>query len=136
MRLIIATYLASASLLSFLPGGAIAQSADPAAQASPATAPDNTKSNKEDSTNRYPTADDQKNNRSDLEIAQQIRRGLMDDKSLSTYAHNAKVVSVNGTVTLNGVVKTQAEKSAVERTAVQVVGAGRVVNNLKVDADH
>jgi osmotically-inducible protein OsmY len=43
-------------------------------------------------------------------------------------------VAENGTVTLNGVVKTPAEKSTVEQLAARVVGADRVVNNLKVDS--
>ena len=114
-------------------GAAAAQSADTAPQSSPPVAPDNTKSNARDPTDRARTADDQKNNSSDIEITQRIRRSVMDDKSLSTYAHNAKIVAANGTVTLNGVVKTAAEKSTVEQLAARVVGASHVVNNLKVD---
>ena len=95
-------------------------------------APDNTKSNREDPSNRNHTADDQKSNESDLKITQQIRRSVMADKGLSTYAHNIKIVSVNGTVTLNGVVHGEAEKAQIAQKAADVVGRDHVVNEIKV----
>jgi len=93
---------------------------------------DNTKNNSQDPSNMAATADNQKNNTSDVKITQQIRRSIMADKSLSTYAHNAKIVTVNGTVTLNVVVHSDAEKSSLADKAAQVVGNDRVVNDLKV----
>jgi osmotically-inducible protein OsmY len=47
----------------------------------------------------------------------------MADKSLSSYAHNIKIVSQNGTVTLKGPVKSDDEKSSVIAKAVAVVGS-------------
>jgi len=99
---------------------AVAQS--PEASSGGVAAPDNTKSNKLDS-NRSPSADDQKNTASDLKITQQIRQSVMSDKTLSSYAHNAKIVAVNGTVTLNGVVQTEAERNSIAQKAEQVVGS-------------
>jgi len=96
------------------------------------TAPDNTKQNRLDSTNRVASADAQKDDKTDLAITQQIRKSVMADKSLSTYAHNIKIVAVNGNVTLNGVVHTQQEKDAIEVKAQAVLGNGSVVNNLKI----
>jgi len=93
---------------------------------------DNTKANKLDPSNTAATADAQKDNANDRTITQRIRKSLVTDKSLSTYAHNVKIVSINGTVTLNGVVRSQEEKSAIEVKAVSVAGPGRVVNDLKV----
>jgi hyperosmotically inducible periplasmic protein len=93
---------------------------------------DNTKSNKLDPSNTAATADAQKDNAGDRTITQRIRKSLVTDKSLSTYAHNVKIVSVNGTVTLNGVVRSDDEKSAIEAKAVSVAGPGHVVNDLKV----
>jgi hyperosmotically inducible periplasmic protein len=93
---------------------------------------DNTKSNKLDPSNTAATADAQKDNAGDRTITQRIRKSLVTDKSLSTYAHNVKIVSVNGTVTLNGVVRSDDEKSAIEAKAVSVAGQGHVVNDLKV----
>src|SRR4051812_1249408 len=92
---------------------------------------DNTKTNK-DTTNRTRTADDQKENDTDRALTQEIRKGVMADKSLSTYAHNVKIVSMNGTVTLNGVVRTDEEKTAVEQIAAKAAGGDHVVNELKV----
>jgi hyperosmotically inducible protein len=108
---------------------AFAQSASTAPGSVPA---DNSKSNKLDPSNTTSTADAQKDNTNDRTITQSIRKSLMSDKSLSTYAHNVKIVTVNGTVTLNGVVRSDQEKSAVESAAVSVVGQSRVVNDLKV----
>jgi hypothetical protein len=56
---------------------------------------DNTKVNQRDRAQGEPTADQGKNNLSDREVMQKIRKSVMDDKSLSTYAHNVKVVSQN-----------------------------------------
>lgn len=55
-------------------------------QASPAA--DNTKVNQRDQGKSEPTADQQKDNRTDQDITRQIRQSIMADKSLSTYAHN------------------------------------------------
>jgi|KBSMisStandDraft_5_1062788.scaffolds.fasta_scaffold407233_1 hyperosmotically inducible periplasmic protein len=84
------------------------------------TAPDNTKTNKTDTAK--PTADDQKQNKSDLQITQQIRKLVTDDKSLSTYAKNVKIITQNGNVTLSGPVRSEVEKKSVEAKAAQVVG--------------
>jgi hyperosmotically inducible periplasmic protein len=114
--------------------GAFSQSTTTSAPASSGVhvAPDNTKSNREDPSNQNHTADDQRSNESDLKITQQIRRSVMADKGLSTYAHNIKIVSVNGTVTLNGVVHGEAEKAQIAQKAAEVVGRDHVVNEIKV----
>ena len=44
----------------------------------------------------------------------------MADKSLSSYAHNVKIISQNGTVTLKGPVKSDGEKQSVIAKAVGV----------------
>ena len=64
-------------------------------------APDNTKTNTRDRNGAEPTADQQTNNKTDLELTRQIRKAIAD-KSLSTYAHNIKVISQNGKVTIKG----------------------------------
>jgi hyperosmotically inducible periplasmic protein len=90
--------------------------------------PDNTKMNKQDG----PTADQAKNNKSDLKVMKQIRRAIVKDKSLSTDAHNVKVVAQSGKVTLRGAVKSDQEKTAIEQKATEVAGAGNVTNELTV----
>jgi osmotically-inducible protein OsmY len=93
---------------------------------------DNTQLNQRDRNTSEPTADNAKNNQSDLQTMQQIRKAIVADKSLSTYAHNVKVVSQNGRVTLKGTVHTEAEKSNIEAKACAVAGAENVVNNITV----
>jgi len=132
MKSLALTFVLTTLVLSLWSSPATAQSTDTRSQSSQSAAPDNTKSNA-DSDNRTPSADQQPNNKSDMDIAQSIRSSVMRDKTLSTDAHNAKIVAVNGTVTLNGVVDSAAERSTVEQLAAQVVGPGRVVNKLKVN---
>jgi len=99
-----------------------------------ATAPDNTGSNaaSANSTMSSSVADGQSNLSSDLKITQRIRKSVMADSSLSTYAHNVKIVSVNGAVTLNGVVKDAHEKSVIQAKARAVAGKGNVTNDLTI----
>ena len=96
-----------------------------------APAADNTKANQQNQ-NQNMTADQQKNNASDLKLTKDVRRALHDDKSLSTYAHNVKVIPQNGQVTLKGPVRSDDEKQAVEAKAEEVAGKGNVVNDLTV----
>lgn len=95
--------------------------------------PDNTKVNKQDRDASQPTADQQKNNASDIDLTKNIRRSIIEDKSLSSYAHNVKVITQNGTVTLKGPVKSEAEKSAIASKASALAGgADKVVDQMSV----
>ena len=99
-------------------------------------APDNTKMN-QDERNSGNTADQQKENQSDRELARQIRRAIVQDKSLSTYAHNVKVVAQGGTVTLKGAVKSEEEKAAIEKKAAEVAGGpAKIQNELQVAGEN
>jgi hyperosmotically inducible protein len=93
------------------------------------TAPDNSKANQ--NTNA-PTADQQKMNPADRDLTKKIRMALHDDKSLSMYAHNIKIISQDGKVTLRGPVRSEEEKAAIEAKAVAVAGDGNVTNHLHV----
>ena len=93
---------------------------------------DNTRVNTRDRKEGAITADQQKNNITDRQATQQIRRSLMREKGLSTYAHNVKVIARDGQVTLKGPVRSDSEKQTVEEKATEVVGAGHVVNELSV----
>ena len=92
-------------------------------------APDNTKRNK-DQTN--PSADQQKMNPADRTITQKIRKEIHEDKSLSTYAHNIKIISQNGKVTLRGPVRSEDEKSNLQAKAAEVAGQDNVTNQLEI----
>jgi osmotically-inducible protein OsmY len=54
------------------------------------------------------------------------------DKSLSTYAHNVKIITQNGQVTLRGPVRSEEEKRAVEAKAAEVAGDNKVTSELDV----
>jgi hyperosmotically inducible protein len=94
--------------------------------------PDNTKANKGDGRPGAITADQQKTNASDQDVTKNIRRSIMADKSLSTYAHNVKIITQNGAVTLKGPVKSDSEKQSVVAKAVAVAGADKVTDQLSV----
>ena len=91
--------------------------------------PDNTKTNQRDRNASEPTADQQKANAADRDLTRQIRKSIMADKSLSTYAHNVKVISQSGVVTLKGPVRSEDEKKAVESKAMAIVGDSSKINN-------
>jgi len=97
-----------------------------------ATRPDNTKVNTRDRAEGAVTADQQKENPTDRDLAQKIRRSVTRDKALSTYAHNVKIVAQGGQVTLKGPVRSEQEKKDVEAKAVEVAGAGHVVNEISI----
>ena len=97
-----------------------------------APAADNTRMNRGDQNKTQPTADQQKENRSDRDITQQIRQSIMQDKSLSTYAHNVKIITQDGQVTLKGPVRSDSERQTIETKAAEVAGANKVTNELNV----
>lgn len=78
------------------------------------------------------TADEQPNNKGDIELTRKIRRAVVKNDSLSLMAHNIKIVTVNGAVTLRGPVKTEEEKATIANTAQQIAGADKVDNQLEV----
>ena len=93
------------------------------------TAPDNTKKNKEQPS---PTADQQKMNPADRAITQKIRKAVHDDTSLSTYAHNIKIITQDGKVTLRGPVRSEEEKNSLQAKAVTIAGQENVTNQLEI----
>ena len=95
-----------------------------------AQAPDNSKANQRDKGSA--TAEQQAENQTDRDLARKIRKSLADDKSLSTYAHNIKVIARGGTVMLKGPARSEEEKAAIEAKAVEVAGAANVRNEMTV----
>jgi osmotically-inducible protein OsmY len=93
---------------------------------------DNTGKNVRDRADSALTADQQSNSQGDVDITREIRRQLVQDKSLSTSAHNVKIVTVDGVVTLRGPVVSSKEKTAVAETAKKVTGVSKVDNQLEV----
>jgi hyperosmotically inducible protein len=118
--------LATLMLLSGNYMSARAQSATP-------VAPNNSGVNVRDRPADAMTAGEQPNAKGDVQLTARIRRAIVKDKSLSTMAHNIKIVSANGGVILRGPVKTTQEKQAIEEKAVAIAGAGKVNNQLEVE---
>lgn len=87
--------------------------------------PDNSAQNKQ----QQATADQQSSASSDRHLTAEIRKSLMADKSLSTYAHNIKIITVNGSVTLKGPVKSDDEKQQVASKAAEIAGGPDKVDN-------
>jgi hyperosmotically inducible periplasmic protein len=103
-----------------------------AGQNAPAKAPDNTSTNKRDKDQSERTADQAKNNPSDRQIMARIRRDVVKDNPLSSYAHNVKIIAEHGKVTLKGPVHSDEEKHAIEEYARKYAGDGNVTSELTV----
>jgi osmotically-inducible protein OsmY len=132
-----ATYL---SLILAL-GSASAVAADPPAQSAATTPPvqgqatpnaDNTGINVRDRDGATQTPQKQTTGVDDRELVAAVRRAVVDDKSLSTSAHNVKIVANNGVVTLRGPVRSNDERAKVEKLAQQVTGVSSVENQLDI----
>lgn len=115
-------------VLTLSAGSALTLGTALAQQAGQEPAPDNTRTNRA----RSESPTQQKETASDRATTQQIRKAIVSDKSLSTYAHNVKVITQNGHVTLAGTVRSDEEKSTVEAKAAEVAGASNVTDQLEV----
>ena len=93
---------------------------------------DNTRMNKADRNNTQNTAQGQSGAEADRRLTAAVRKAITREKSLSTYAHNVKVITHNGEVTLRGPVRTNEEKAKVAEIAQQVAGVSKVNDELLV----
>jgi len=95
--------------------------------------PDNSAVNKQDRSPDAVTADQQKMNPADRALSDKIRQAVMADRSLSAYAHNVKIISQDGTVTLKGPVRSDEERQSIIAKAVQATGSEqKVVNQMTI----
>jgi hyperosmotically inducible protein len=92
------------------------------------TAPDNSQQNKNQSQN----ADNQSNSSADRMTTAKVRKAIIADKKLSTYAHNVKIITLDGQVTLKGPVKSEEEKQQVASDVTAVISADNLTNQLTV----
>jgi len=102
------------------------------AQSAATTAPDDSGVNVRDRSNDAVTAGEQSGDKSDLQLTAQIRRAIVKDDSLSMMAHNVKIISTNGAVTLRGPVKSDEEKATVVAKAQAIAGTDKVDDRLEV----
>ena len=94
---------------------------------------DNTQVNTRDRNASEVTADQQKENKADRDMAKKIRHSIMADKSLSSYAHNIKIIIQGGDVTLKGPVRSALEKHVVIDKAVAVAGnADKITDQISI----
>jgi Predicted periplasmic or secreted lipoprotein len=91
-------------------------------------APDNSGQNKNLSQN----ADNQSNSTTDRMTTAKIRKAIIADKKLSMYAHNVKIITLNGQVTLKGPVRSEEEKQQIISDATAVISADNLTNQLTV----
>ena len=92
------------------------------------TKPDNSAQNK----HQAQTAQSQSSAASDRELTAKVRKAIIADKDLSTYAHNIKIITQNGAVTLKGPVKSDQEKQKIESDVAGVVSRDSIVDQLTV----
>src|ERR671919_762919 len=105
---------------------------DNQASQSPAVEPDNSGRNVRDRNDATKTAGDQSESEADRTITQNLRKAITDDDSLSTNGKNVKVVTIDGTVTLRGPVKSEKEKADIGAKAKQLAGVKKVDNQLEI----
>jgi hypothetical protein len=79
-----------------------------------------------------PTSDKPKVTPSDRAIAEDIRRAIYPDKTLSTVARQIKVVVQDGKVTLQGSVRSGEERNTIFTKAAAVAGEGNVINKIEI----
>ncbi len=94
-----------------------------------ATKPDNSAQNKN---HQDLNADKQPNAKADRELTASIRKAIIADKGLSTYAHNVKIIARGNTVILKGPVKSDEEKQKVKADALNAAAQAQVVDQLTV----
>lgn len=94
--------------------------------------PDNSRRNNRERAEQEKTPINQNENKADLAITQKIRKSIVEDKNLSTYAHNIKIITQDGVVNLKGPVRTAEEKQNVEDKAAIVAGKDNVKSQVEV----
>lgn len=126
----------SAVFLVNIPGACLAQSDDNTGMNIRDTytvdRTNNTGINKSDTSPDEIPADQQGQTKEERELTQKIRQAVMDDKALSAYAHNVKIITVNGMVTLRGPVRSEDEKRAIEEKAGQIAGKDKIKSEIEI----
>jgi len=93
---------------------------------------DNTKANATDRNPDSTTPLDQSNDKDAIAVTAGIRKAVLADSSLSTSAHNVKIVTNGNVVTLRGSVESADEKKRIESLATQSATGKQVRNEISV----
>jgi osmotically-inducible protein OsmY len=75
---------------------------------------------------------DQSNKPEDLALLTKVRQAVEKDDQLCTEAKNIKIITIDGSVTLRGPVKTATERANIAAKAAQSAGDVNVHNELEV----
>jgi osmotically-inducible protein OsmY len=108
----------------------VSKSDEPAQTA--AVEPDNSGRNVRDADGTTKTSGDQSESETDRTITQNVRQAVTADDSISTNGKNVKIITVDGTVTLRGPVKSEQEKTNIAAKAQQIAGVKKVDNQLEI----
>ncbi len=93
---------------------------------------DNTGKNQRDIKSDELTAQDQSNFKTDVEVTRSVRQALMNEKNLSTSAHNVKIIVAQNAITLKGPVKNSNEVETVIAKAKATAPNMQIINQLEV----
>lgn len=93
---------------------------------------DNSGRNIRDRNDSRVTADDQKMGGTEMEVLARIRQEIVANESLSTNAHNVKIIVENREVILRGPVKSAEEKAWIQAASVRTATGYNVVNQLEI----
>lgn len=88
---------------------------------------------KSDRNSEMATPVDQSNSADALQVTAAIRKAVVEDKSLSTSAHNVKIITNGNTVTLRGPVASTAEKNRIAALARQYAPGKDVLDQITVN---
>jgi len=97
-----------------------------------AVAADNSGRNVRDRNDATKTPGDQTESEADRTISQNVRQAVVADDSVSTNGKNVKIITIDGTVTLRGPVKSEKEKTNIGAKAQQIAGVKKVDNQLEI----
>jgi hyperosmotically inducible protein len=95
---------------------------------------ENTERNVRDKSGTTLTPEDQPQDKDDIKITADVRKAITSEDSLSVNAHNVKIITRGGTVTLRGPVDSEAEKNRLQDIAQKTPGVSQVDNQLEVRA--
>lgn len=101
-------------------------------QAEESIAPDNTAINRRDKSVVEMTAQDQSNAPNDIVLLRKIRMDIIQDRYLSTYAKNIKIIVSQNSVILKGPVNTKTEISKIIKIAALSAPHHKILNELQV----
>lgn len=93
---------------------------------------DNTKANATDRSADSSTPIDQSNDKEAIDVTAGIRKAVLADTSLSTSAHNVKIITNGNVVTLRGSVESADEKKRIESLAMKSATGKQVRNEISI----